>query len=259
MSDDRGWVKIHRQLLAHPLWLAEPFSKGQAFIDLILRAAHQDHERPWRGSLRLERRGQLLTTQVSLAERWKWARRTVGDYLRSLKARDMIAIESASGKDVGWTMITIRNYDKFQSSDAFASSTSFATGSANEPPPFRQRSAIHKNGNNGENGKTEEREVLASQGTEPRAYYGDDGFEGFWSAFPKKWGRDLALAAFRGLAPDRDLCATILGALEEQKRSAEWRRDGGKYVPRADVWLRDRRWESVAVDDLDDYPGLGKW
>lgn len=32
-------------------------------------------------------------------------------------------------------------------------------------------------------------------------------------------------------------------ALETQKQSDQWRRDGGQYVPYASTWLHQKRWE----------------
>ena len=37
-----GWIKIHRDILYHEIWSDKPFSKGQAWIDLILLANHSD-------------------------------------------------------------------------------------------------------------------------------------------------------------------------------------------------------------------------
>ena len=31
--------------------------------------------------------------------------------------------------------------------------------------------------------------------------------------------------------------------LEQQKLSADWKKDGGKYIPYPSTWLNDERWE----------------
>lgn len=31
----KGWVSIHRQLCENDLWLSEPFTRGQAWVDMI--------------------------------------------------------------------------------------------------------------------------------------------------------------------------------------------------------------------------------
>lgn len=36
-----GWVKIYRSIQDNDLWLAEPFTWAQAWIDLLLNANHK--------------------------------------------------------------------------------------------------------------------------------------------------------------------------------------------------------------------------
>ena len=76
-----------------------------------------------------------------------------------------------------------------------------------------------------------------------------DGFGDFWAVYPRKKDRDRAEKAWRKLAPDADLRAVILAAVERQKRSEQWRRDGGQYIPHAATWINGKRWT-----DEDDRP-----
>ena len=39
-----GWIKLHRELLLHDLWKYKPFSKGQAWIDLLMLANHKNNK-----------------------------------------------------------------------------------------------------------------------------------------------------------------------------------------------------------------------
>ena len=58
-----GWVKLHRKLQESNFWLCEPFSRGQAWVDLILLANHKPghiriaggENRTGKGSMRLVR------------------------------------------------------------------------------------------------------------------------------------------------------------------------------------------------------------
>ena len=59
-------------------------------------------------------RGQFITSQVKLAERWRWNRKTVKKFLLILKSDEMLDFESSKGTDTGYTLITIRNYSKYQ-------------------------------------------------------------------------------------------------------------------------------------------------
>lgn len=75
-----------------------------------------------------------------------------------------------------------------------------------------------------------------------------DSFESFRAAWPAgAWSaHGRAVREWRRLGPDPGLVAMILAAVERQARSARWTREGGRFIPRPDRWLRDRAW----LDDL---------
>ena len=68
-------------------------------------------------------------------------------------------------------------------------------------------------------------------------------FDSFWEAYPKKKDKQRAVRAFRRLKVTEPMLAMMLSALEIQKRSPDWRKDGGQYVPLPSSWLNGRRWE----------------
>ena len=66
-------------------------------------------------------------------------------------------------------------------------------------------------------------------------------FEQFWAAYPKKKSKATALKAFQKI---RDVpLETMLAALEVQKRSRDWLKGGGQYIPYPATWLNQRRFE----------------
>ena len=71
----------------------------------------------------------------------------------------------------------------------------------------------------------------------------DASFDRFWDAYPRKTNRDKARRAFEKLHPDAALMDSIMAAIEAQKRSSQWTRDGGEYIPHPSTWLNGRRWE----------------
>jgi hypothetical protein len=56
----------------------------------------------------------LLTTQVKLAKRWRWDRKTVNRFLLSLTRSKIILIETVRGVDNGYTVITFLNSNGFE-------------------------------------------------------------------------------------------------------------------------------------------------
>lgn len=68
-------------------------------------------------------------------------------------------------------------------------------------------------------------------------------FTRFWTAYPKHSAKQNALKAFQKLKPDDDLLDTMIAAIEKQRTSPQWTRDGGQYIPMPSTWINGRRWE----------------
>lgn len=75
-------------------------------------------------------------------------------------------------------------------------------------------------------------------------------FEIFWNTYPKKKGKQTAEKAFKKIAPDETLLKIMLNAIEEQKKSTEWQKDNGQYIPYPATWLNGRRWEDEIKIDV---------
>lgn len=81
-----------------------------------------------------------------------------------------------------------------------------------------------------------------------RSAYKPDWFDALWKIYPKKNARLAAQKKWDALKPDRETCRAILAGLERDKRSEQWQRDGGKYIPMLSTYLNQRRWEDQGVD-----------
>lgn len=105
-----GFFKIERDFLGSPFWLSEVFTKPQAWIDLIGMANYADKAKFYKGVFQDVKRGQIVTSQQALAERWKWSRHRVSDFLRTLEAAKMVTTE----RTTHGTLITVVNYGLYQ-------------------------------------------------------------------------------------------------------------------------------------------------
>ena len=65
----------------------------------------------------------------------------------------------------------------------------------------------------------------------------------FWAAYPKKLNKKKAYAAFKKVKPDDELFEQMMASLEAQKKSTQWTKDGGQFIPYASSWLNGERWE----------------
>lgn len=76
----KGWIKLHRKIQQNFLWDEKPFSKAQAWIDMLLIANHED--------------GKVYRSQRWLAKRWGWSHTKVRRFLNKLEDEGMIKVNS---------------------------------------------------------------------------------------------------------------------------------------------------------------------
>jgi hypothetical protein len=106
----QGYIKLSRALQDSPIWISDSFSRGQAWVDLLLSAAHKDTFFYVRGTKVGVRRGQTAMSQLTMAKRWKWSRGKVKRFLNDLESEQMIA--QLTGQLT--TLVTICNYSVYQ-------------------------------------------------------------------------------------------------------------------------------------------------
>ena len=68
-------------------------------------------------------------------------------------------------------------------------------------------------------------------------------FAQFWTAYPRRIAKGEARKAWRQTASIRPPLGTLLAAIEAQKRTDQWRKDGGIFIPHPATWLRGERWD----------------
>lgn len=78
-----------------------------------------------------------------------------------------------------------------------------------------------------------------------------EAFEQFWSAYPRKEGKQKALEEFLKVEADLDV---LLLALEKHKKSAQWQKNGGQFIPHAATWLVGKRWMDELLIPANDVP-----
>ena len=69
------------------MWLEEPFTRGQAWVDLLMLTNHADGHIRKRGIPIEVHRGELGWSEEALAERWKWSRGKVRRFLQELSSK----------------------------------------------------------------------------------------------------------------------------------------------------------------------------
>jgi len=80
-----------------------------------------------------------------------------------------------------------------------------------------------------------------------------EAFLEFWSIYPRKTAKGDAFKAWKVIAPTNGLKEQMAAAVEKQKKSRQWTKDNGQFIPLPATWLRQRRWE----DELQEAQATG--
>jgi hypothetical protein len=81
-------------------------------------------------------------------------------------------------------------------------------------------------------------------------------FERFWSAYPRRVGKDAARRAFAKRDVDEPLLALMVAAIKAQGLKTKCAKGEMQYVPHPATWLNEGRWmDEVAANDDDPLKG----
>lgn len=107
---EQGWIKLFRSLTDNPIWRCEPFTRGQAWVDLLMLANYDRSYFFKRGVKIVVERGQVARSEVELADRWKWSRTKVRKFLNDLEKEQQIIQHKSNITQ----LLTVVNYNYYQ-------------------------------------------------------------------------------------------------------------------------------------------------
>jgi len=76
-------------------------------------------------------------------------------------------------------------------------------------------------------------------------------FDKFWAEYPKKQAKITAVVAWKKHVT-KSAIPDVMKGLSMAKKSEQWTKDGGKYIPMPSTWLNQHRWE----DEYDIEPSI---
>lgn len=247
------WIKLHCQLARHDLWLAEPFSRGQAWVDLLMLAQSKPGWILVRGiSIDLDR-GQVGYSELSLSERWKWSRGKVRRFISELKKREMVDVK----QDNKTTVISIMNFDSYQSTQT--------TNGTPSGTPSGTTDGQQTDTNKKERKKDRKKKENIPHGDAVTVLENDNSFyltkkkrrlEGkrletfmrFWGAFAYPKGKAEAADAWLDIPTLTDaLVESIVKAAEAEALTRPGIVANGGNPKWAQGWISGRRWEDKVV------------
>ena len=140
MGGNCGWVKLHRKIIDNPYWQSEPFSRGQAWVDLLLVANHKPGFVRKQGVRVSLSPGDIGMSETELATRWKWSRGKVRRFVDELEVDGMVERKNTE-TDRRKFVLSICNYSKYQDQNS-----SDGTGDG----PMTVQANLPKSGNSAE-------------------------------------------------------------------------------------------------------------
>jgi hypothetical protein len=105
-----NYIPVSRKIFEHPFWCEDRvYSRFEAWLDILQSARFEDAELLIGNRLITVKRGQLPVSLRYLAERWKWSKNKVDNFISLLIHARMATKETPKG--TGQTILTVCNYD----------------------------------------------------------------------------------------------------------------------------------------------------
>lgn len=215
----QGWIKLHRQIADNDLWLDKPFSKGQAWVDLLLITNHAKGLVKVKNGLTFPvERGECGYSVLALADRWGWSRGKVDRFLLSLEGQKMIQImdtKTDSKTDaLNRNIIKVLRYEEYQQTD---SKTDTKTDTKRTLNGHKQECKNDKKNN-----------IPLS-------------FDEFWQMYPIKQGKKKAQDKYNK-ALSKVEHNQIMQGLNSYLEYIKSNKVEGKFIKHPETWLNGECW-----------------
>jgi hypothetical protein len=234
----QGVFAVDRGIFDHLIFADEPYTEREAWLWLVGEAAWKPKRiRTPHGMVQLER-GQLVHSQRFLAEKWRWDRSRVRNFLALLDSEKMAtqlrpSLDPASTQQKAQVtnILTICNYDKYQFGGPSVEPSS-SSGNERETNQKRPKEEELIN-NNQEESKKETREIALSDDWPP------DYETIFWTNWPNKVGKPAALKALSSARKRRCSFIAIMSGIQNYIRE----KPPDRPWLNPSTYLNQNRWE----------------
>jgi len=225
-----GWIKLWRKSFDSAVWKNKNLWRLWTYC--LLKA---NHERKWvsvkTGEYETEVEvlpGQFVFGRNIAAKDTKLYPSTVNYLMQKLKFSRNIDIQS----NTHYSIVSILNWDTYQHKENRIEQA-LKPELDTHLTPTEQAPDTNKNDKNVKN-------------------YTNEHFEEFWRTYPKKKNKGQAEKSWQKIKPGLELKERILAGVEIAKKSDDWIKEGGQYIPYPATWLNAKGWE-------DEYKKKDKW
>lgn len=228
--ENNDCIRFLRKSLDNPI-ICKDVETFAVWIYLFLNAAHQETETVFGGKHIVLNPGQLVTSRAKIAMFFNISESKVQRVLKWLETERQIEQQTS----VKNRLISMVDWDFKRKTEQQIERQLNDKGQTKGKQGANEGQQLKKE-------KKEKKEKKYPPLYPPTGEF-DERFNRFWEAYPRKCGKQNARKAFAKIAPDEDLMVMLLTAIEAQKKSDQWTRGEGQYIPYPATWLNGRRWE----------------
>jgi hypothetical protein len=165
---------------------------------------------------------------------WPTSQRSEGDFDKAIIALDRAGLVHRYSVD-GVIYLQVLNFEEHQQGLHKRRESKFpsATGTPRNAPENPGRTDTDTD--------TDSEKEQEPEGADRRDVM--EGFDAFWSAYPRKVAKVEAVKAWQQAPPTEVERPLILAAIARQRLTPGWTKDGGEFIPHPATYLRKRRWE----------------
>ena len=181
---NNGWIKIHRQMKEHWLWKDKPFSKAQAWFDILMRANHRKTKVNIGNRLVEIECGSFITSELKLMKDWGWSKSKTRAFLKLLENDQMIVKKPDTKK----TTIKVLKYNEYQTSE-----TTKELQTDRKPTASRLQKDTDNNDKNVKNEKNiKKKDIKKKFGIYNNVLFSEKELVSLKEKFPNSWQKKIA-------------------------------------------------------------------
>jgi hypothetical protein len=150
---------------------------------------------------------------------------TIRTCLKNLKKWKNLTIRSTNR----FSILKVTNWETYQETENSINQQTNQELTSNQPAT-----------NQPTNHKTRSKEVKNVKKKETT--YSED-FEKFWSAYPKRIGKPKAWESWNRHNGNRPTIETIVLKIDDLKKTRQWQKDDGDFIPLPTTWLNRCGWD----------------
>jgi phage replication O-like protein O len=243
---ENGFTLISNEILDALILECPGFSEGRVLFAVIRKTYG------WK-----KKEDRLSITQ--LCKMTGLSRRTVIYAIKNLEAKNMITVRRSKVNEFNEINIISfqKNYDLWvvQEIDGSARKCKSYKATIQKQKDIYKSRVVQEIDGSARNGKkvvqetvyerqflAPTKETITKENIQKKDTYTDD-FLKFYDAYPKHKAKEDAFKAWKSMNGKRPSIEKIITAIEEQKKSDDWVKEGGRYIPFPATWLRAARWD----------------